>query len=1080
MNRIIHIIQHSARAAATLLLTVLTAATAWAETKTVSYIDADGNTQTVTATVLKSTYSVDDPEGFVGELEAGWYVVSTSFSYTSQVHTPTEGNTGTIHIILADGAEMSVQNNSGGNAIYLGNQYPLAIYGQSAGTGRLTVTCESDVTAIYANGGFTINGGIVTATGKGTYRSGIYANQDFTINGGQLTATGPSYYGISAETITLGGGTITANGGSGGYNGTVSIALPDGYVYSDGTNTYANSTLTDAQKTAIASKTLTTTPDPAHFSQSGDTYTIHTAGGWNVFCDLLNQNAKGFFTDKTIVLGTDITVSRMAGGSYHDFTGTFDGGGHTLTVNYGSASSPIDEDKAAPFRNVETGCVIENLNVSGDIYASQKYAGGLVGTQYGAVTIRNCHVSTVIHSLTSGDGTHGGIVGNIGNSSSTSLTIEGCLFDGKLLSYGETATNSCGGLVGYKGNNASATITNSLYAPAALAEDETEISAGATFVRNGSVGSNCYYTRVLGDAQGKAPRTVTAGDEYTTVAVALTGTTTQYTVSGITAYSGGGLQRGETFYYGEGDPVTLTLSNTASAAPLGYQYGGYTASAGTLSGNDTDGYTLTMPDTDVTISLGALRSDGQPHEVAYTTADGATETAQAIALDGHETRTSDYGTDNVDLAAGTYYVGTDINYTNVKMRPQGNITLILADGCTMHLGTEDNPTNVTGIEKISDLTIYGQSLDAATAGTISYVGTGGKGFYVGNYTQHSGNVSISNSPYTGGGGIVANSVTLNGGKLSVATNSKKAIAIYTDGDGGITINGGQLDATATGSDDLCGLYAYDGGTITLGWTNPTDRITASSYYGGYGVKVADGQALTDGSGHYYSGTLGSDEITAIGGQTLAPFTSLNLTANLAPDDNYWTTFYCGNVGFDIEGNACVYTATYASGQLTLHKLGTDGKTIPADCAVIIVGESNEVNLSVNTSAPAYTNDPVNSLRGVDVDTSTSDIQSTLGSGTFYVLGMTTVNEEKHFGFHKYDGTTMAARKAFVLVSGSNAALARSLTIVFDDATGIKALPADSVDAKDGDAWYTLDGRRLQGKPAVSGLYINNGKKIIVK
>ena len=33
---------------------------------------------------------------------------------------------------------------------------------------------------------------------------------------------------------------------------------------------------------------------------------------------------------------------------------------------------------------------------------------------------------------------------------------------------------------------------------------------------------------------------------------------------------------------------------------------------------------------------------------------------------------------------------------------------------------------------------------------------------------------------------------------------------------------------------------------------------------------------------------------------------------------------------------------------------------------------------------------------------------------------------------------------------------------------------------DSDAWYTLDGRRLNGKPAQKGVYINNGKKIIVK
>lgn len=32
----------------------------------------------------------------------------------------------------------------------------------------------------------------------------------------------------------------------------------------------------------------------------------------------------------------------------------------------------------------------------------------------------------------------------------------------------------------------------------------------------------------------------------------------------------------------------------------------------------------------------------------------------------------------------------------------------------------------------------------------------------------------------------------------------------------------------------------------------------------------------------------------------------------------------------------------------------------------------------------------------------------------------------------------------------------------------------------GCAWYSLDGRRLSGKPAVRGIYINNGRKIVIK
>ena len=33
---------------------------------------------------------------------------------------------------------------------------------------------------------------------------------------------------------------------------------------------------------------------------------------------------------------------------------------------------------------------------------------------------------------------------------------------------------------------------------------------------------------------------------------------------------------------------------------------------------------------------------------------------------------------------------------------------------------------------------------------------------------------------------------------------------------------------------------------------------------------------------------------------------------------------------------------------------------------------------------------------------------------------------------------------------------------------------------DGDTWYTLDGRRIEGKPGTKGIYINNNKKVIIK
>lgn len=45
-------------------------------------------------------------------------------------------------------------------------------------------------------------------------------------------------------------------------------------------------------------------------------------------------------------------------------------------------------------------------------------------------------------------------------------------------------------------------------------------------------------------------------------------------------------------------------------------------------------------------------------------------------------------------------------------------------------------------------------------------------------------------------------------------------------------------------------------------------------------------------------------------------------------------------------------------------------------------------------------------------------------------------------------------------------------------TGIHA--ADAVTTQHNDAWYSLDGRRLSGEPSVKGVYINNGRKVVIK
>ena len=616
-----------------------------------------------------------------------------------------------------------------------------------------------------------------------------------------------------------------------------------------------------------------------------------------------------------------------------------------------------------------------------------------------------------------------------GNNDSAHLTIEGCVFDGKIVSTGtgDDATTDCGGFVGWRKDKGSLTITNCLYAPTA---DDNAVTVGATFARNGGTITNCYYTRTLGDAQGKALHSVTAGDGVT---VAHAGVATHYATSGITAYKAtgasadsdpfiAGLLYNNVLYAGSGDEVSLTLSNTG--APLGYQYG-YTASAGTLIGS-----TLTMPAEDVTVSP-ALRSTHAAVPVTYVDADGNTVSDQtAIALDGTETS---LGKSNQET---WYFVGLPTVAFDHRLNLNGNVHLILADGCTMNV-----TSNANGIAVNGSLTIYGQ-----TDGTGTLNATSGDGDGI---STHSGNLTISGGRVTVTGdkgfGIITNggNITISGGRVTVTGGNA---GIHTDS-GNITISGGRV--TATGGN---GGILFNSGTITLGCTTASDFIYVSSY--GFGsdatLNIADDQELFDEDGNSYSGEI--YDYADLNGKTLRLYPGIALTARQAPDGNYWTTYYNSTLGFTIDENenACAYTATYGDGKLTLHKLG---KQIPKNTAVIIVAENNVVSMTAGTDY-LYDISGTNDLHGVDDDTDVADIRNDLGTGTFYVLGMTNVGGEQHFGFHRYTGSMMAAHKAFVLVSNGQA-LARSLTMVFDEATGIESLTAP-------------------------GIYINNGRKVVIK
>ena len=98
----------------------------------------------------------------------------------------------------------------------------------------------------------------------------------------------------------------------------------------------------------------------------------------------------------------------------------------------------------------------------------------------------------------------------------------------------------------------------------------------------------------------------------------------------------------------------------------------------------------------------------------------------------------------------------------------------------------------------------------------------------------------------------------------------------------------------------------------------------------------------------------------------------------------------------------------------------------------------------------------------------------MGAGDFYVC-----NGKE---FIKVRGAgTLAANKAYLKVTG-NAPASIPFRRSIDGGEGTTGV--DLIDNGkliiDNDGWYDLNGRRLQGKPSQKGVYIKNGKKIVIK
>ncbi|OUN59651.1 GLUG motif-containing protein [Alistipes sp. An66] len=266
--------------------------------------------------------------------------------------------------------------------------------------------------------------------------------------------------------------------------------------------------------TPVAGKfyNITLDKDKGYTDDGQGNYTVTSAEGLKNIAKLVNEEWK---SDINITLTADINLSGIdwtpIGIDYnHQYTGTFNGGGHTITgltvtgsYKYAGLFGDIDENGTV--KNV----VLEGVQITSD--NSSGYAGGVAGDSWG--TIENCSVSGSVSGTTFAGGVVGSQWGGSITGCNSSATVKGVIFAGGIA--GETnsgasltgcyatddvtvendGTNNshAGGVVGYNGGG---TLT------ACYATGSVTGSGSGTIYVGGVTGDNasgtltaCYHAK---------------------------------------------------------------------------------------------------------------------------------------------------------------------------------------------------------------------------------------------------------------------------------------------------------------------------------------------------------------------------------------------------------------------------------------------------------------------------------------------------------------------------------------------------------------------------------------------------------
>ena len=249
---------------------------------------------------------------------------------------------------------------------------------------------------------------------------------------------------------------------------------------------------------------ITLNKDKGYTDDGQGNYTVTSAEGLKNIAELVNEEWK---LDINIILTNNIDLTGIdwtpIGTSFsNSYTGTFDGGNHTITGLTVTGSN----EYAGLFGRIGSGGKVMNVKLEGVQIESDNEmsaVGGVVGYSYG--NIENCSVSGSVSSNSTAGGVVGAQLGGSITGCNTSATVKGVTYAGGIAGYTngggsltgcyatgsisvENNTTNAAWAGGVVGSNGSSTLT------ACYATGSVTSSGSGTIYAGGVTGTNDFGT----------------------------------------------------------------------------------------------------------------------------------------------------------------------------------------------------------------------------------------------------------------------------------------------------------------------------------------------------------------------------------------------------------------------------------------------------------------------------------------------------------------------------------------------------------------------------------------------------------